>query len=121
MSLRGCLGEGGAAGVTLLGGCRSILCSCVGPWMTDDKQPAHNCERMNERTNERARRMRRTVTEIVPRSAWKVPCSSETPNDDAWAGVTANLAWMGYTVCGEQRQGCKRQTQSRCKARTRRD
>lgn len=37
-------------------------------WMTDDKQPAHNCERMNERTNDQARRPRRTVTEIVPRS-----------------------------------------------------
>lgn len=25
-----------------LGVSRNILCSCVGAWMTDDKQPAHN-------------------------------------------------------------------------------
>lgn len=31
------------------------------------------------------------------------------------AGVTPNLAWMGYALCGEFRQGCTGRCRARCR------
>lgn len=72
MSLRGRLGGRSRRRDLALGRFGDVsqyLVVLRGAWMTDDKQPAHNCERMNgERERRLHRSSRRRLSSKVPRA-----------------------------------------------------
>lgn len=121
MSLRGRVGGGSSRRRDLAWSVSQYLVLLRVAWMTDDKQPAHNCERTDERANERTGETTAQDSDgDCPSVCLEVPCS-RTPENAAWAGVTPNLAWMGYAVCGELRQGCTGRGRTGAEARIRRD